>query len=178
MIFPDSLGRPLRLLALDVDGVLTDGIIHIDGAGTEHKRFHVGDGMGIRLLLDAGLKVGLISARNSPAVTRRAQELGLSFAHQGIHGDKWNCLREEIQRSGCEPAQCGFMGDDLIDLPVLCRVGLATAPQDARPEVRQRVHWVAQAAGGRGAVRELAEKILLAQGRWEHIVTGFIPVKD
>ncbi|MBF0147410.1 MAG: phenylphosphate carboxylase subunit delta [Magnetococcales bacterium] len=175
MIFPWHLGRNIRILALDVDGVLTDGVIHLDADGHEHKRFHVTDGLGIRLLLEAGIKVGLITARNSRAVARRAEELSLSFVHQGIRSDKWTCLKEELSRSGFEPAQCACMGDDLIDLPILCRVGLATAPFDARPEVRQRVHWVANAPGGRGAVRELAEGLLMAQGRWENLVAGYVP---
>lgn len=175
MIFPLHRARDVRVVALDVDGVLTDGVIQLDADGREHKRFHVTDGLGIRLLLEAGLHVGLISARCSEAVTRRAAELSLSFVHQGVRGGKWGCLEAELGKVGCRPDQSAFMGDDLIDLEVLCRVGLATAPMDARPEVRQRVHWVASAVGGRGAVRELAEGLLMAQGRWEKSVAGFIP---
>ncbi|HIJ85757.1 MAG TPA: HAD-IIIA family hydrolase, partial [Magnetococcales bacterium] len=151
------------MLALDVDGVLTDGVIHLDAEGHEHKRFHVTDGLGIRLLLEAGLRVGLITARRSVAVAKRAEELSLSFAHMGVRGGKWQCLQGELLKGGIRPDQCACMGDDLIDLEMLCRVGLATAPMDARPEVKQRVHWVASLPGGRGAVRELAEGLLMAQ---------------
>ncbi|MBF0422788.1 MAG: phenylphosphate carboxylase subunit delta [Magnetococcales bacterium] len=175
IMFPQHLGQDIRIVALDVDGVLTDGIIHLDAQGEEHKRFHVSDGLGIRLLLEAGVHVGMISARSSPSVAFRARELSLSFVHQGVQGSKWECLHKELRQRGLEAAQCAAMGDDWVDLDILCRVGLATAPRDARAEVRQRVHWVAQASGGRGAVRELAEELLMAQGKWDAAVAGFLP---
>ncbi|MBF0415528.1 MAG: HAD-IIIA family hydrolase [Magnetococcales bacterium] len=175
MIFPWHLGREIRVVALDCDGVLTDGGIHLDGAGQESKRFHVTDGLGIRLLLDAGIAVGLISARQSQAVSRRGEELSLSFVHQGVRGSKWLCLQAELMKLGCDASQCAAMGDDLVDLDILCRVGLASAPRDAAEEVQRRVHWVASASGGHGAVRELAEGLLMSQGRWETTVARFIP---
>ncbi len=167
-----ELARRVRMVALDVDGVLTDGGIIIDNDGVETKRFYVRDGLGIRLLLDSGIIVGLITARRSDVVAKRAKELSLSFVHQGVK-EKWSCLQEEMARHQVEPGACAFMGDDLIDLPILTRVGLATAPADAAFEVRERVHWVAENPGGRGAVRDLAEAILQAQERWTGIVSRY-----
>ena len=172
MNIPLDLAKKVKMVALDVDGVLTDGGIFIDNAAVEAKRFYVRDGLGIRLLLDSGIKVGLITARNSQVVSRRAQELSLSFVHQGVK-EKWHCLQGEMERAGIESDACAFMGDDLIDLPILSKIGLATAPADAAPEVLERVHWVAQRPGGRGAVRDLAEEILKAQGMWAGIVSRF-----
>ncbi len=137
----------------------------------ESKRFYVRDGLGIRLLLEAGITVGCITARNSPLVTQRGTELGLSFVHQGIK-EKWHCLQNEINGRGLVPRQCAFMGDDLIDLPILSRVGLASAPADADPEVVHRVHWLARRKGGWGAVRELAEGLLRAKGIWDRAVSS------
>ncbi len=164
-------GRAVRLVALDVDGVLTDGGIHLDSAGVESKRFHVRDGLGIRLLLEADYTVGLITARNSPMVAHRGRELGLSFVHQGVK-DKWGCLENELTRHRLTPDRCAFMGDDLIDLPILSRVGFAGAPADADPEVVARVHWLARRRGGRGAVRELAEGLLRARDLWQRAVAS------
>ncbi|MBF0588215.1 MAG: phenylphosphate carboxylase subunit delta [Magnetococcales bacterium] len=173
----DVAGRAakVRLVALDVDGVLTDGgIVHADASAgaMESKRFFVRDGLGLRLLLDQGIKVGLITARCSQLVARRAGELKLSFVHQGVR-DKRACLAEELQRGRLTFDACAFMGDDLQDLPVLTQVGLATAPADASPEVCERVHWVAPKGGGRGAVRDLAELVLKTQGHWDAIVARY-----
>ena len=164
--------KRIRMLALDVDGVLTDGGIIIDNGAVEAKKFFVRDGLGIRLLLDSGIKVGLITARNSQVVSKRAAELSLSFVHQGVKA-KWSCLQAELQKEQITPQECAFMGDDLVDLPILTKIGLATAPADAVPEVKERVHWVARHPGGVGAVRELAEIILQAQGFWDGIVAGY-----
>ncbi|MBF0401449.1 MAG: HAD hydrolase family protein [Magnetococcales bacterium] len=161
------------MVALDVDGVLTDGGIYLDNAGVESKRFYVRDGLGIRMLREAGLSVGLLTARHSPLVAQRAKELSLSFVHQGIK-DKWSCLQEELAKAHLDPVHCAYMGDDLIDLKVLQKVGLSTAPGDADPEVCRRVHWVAGAWGGRGAVRELAENILRTQNRWDNILSALL----
>ncbi|MBF0193789.1 MAG: HAD hydrolase family protein [Magnetococcales bacterium] len=158
------------MVALDVDGVLTDGGILFDNDGVEAKRFSVRDGLGIRLLLDSGIKVGLITARKSAVVEKRAQELSLSFVHQGIK-NKWPCLKAELDREKITPKQCAFMGDDLLDLPILTKVGLSTAPNDAAKEVLERVDWIAAKAGGQGAVRELAQMILKSQGSWDAIVS-------
>ncbi|MBF0096942.1 MAG: HAD hydrolase family protein [Magnetococcales bacterium] len=169
--WPDNKAKAIRMVALDVDGVLTDGVIQLDNNGVESKRFYVRDGLGIRLLLQTGLRVGLITARQSALVTHRANELALSFVHQGTRR-KWPALQEELHKAGLQAEQCLFMGDDLVDLAVLQRVGLATAPADADAEVRSRVDWVASAPGGRGAVREMAEKLLKSQGVWEQLIQG------
>ncbi|MBF0445587.1 MAG: HAD-IIIA family hydrolase [Magnetococcales bacterium] len=158
------------MVALDVDGVLTDGGIFFDNEGIETKRFSVRDGLGIRLLLDSGIKVGLITARKSAVVQKRAQELSLSFVHQGVK-NKWPCLKAELDKEQITPLHCAFMGDDLLDLAILTKVGLATAPEDAAQEVLERVDWVAAKPGGRGAVRDLAEMILKSQGNWAEIVS-------
>ncbi|MBF0379755.1 MAG: HAD-IIIA family hydrolase [Magnetococcales bacterium] len=163
----------IKMVALDVDGVLTDGGIIYDNDGIESKRFSVRDGLGIRLLLDSGIKVGLITARKSAIVEKRAKELSLSFVHQGIK-KKWPCLLAELEKEQITSAQCAFMGDDLLDLPILTKVGLAAAPDDAAHEVLEQVHWVADKAGGQGAVRDLAEMILKSQGKWSDIVSGLV----
>jgi 3-deoxy-D-manno-octulosonate 8-phosphate phosphatase (KDO 8-P phosphatase) len=169
--WPDSKAKEIRMVALDVDGVLTDGIIQLDNNGVESKRFYVRDGMGIRLMLQAGLQVGLITARHSALVTHRANELALSFVHQGTRR-KWPALQEELHKAGLQAHQCLFMGDDLVDLAALQQVGLATAPADADAEVLSRVDWIATAPGGRGAVREMAERLLKSQGVWEQLIQG------
>ncbi|MBF0358158.1 MAG: phenylphosphate carboxylase subunit delta [Magnetococcales bacterium] len=161
------------MVALDVDGVLSDGGISIDNSGIESKRFYVRDGLGIRLLLDSGIKVGLITARKSKVVEKRAKELSLTFVHQGVK-DKWGCLQSEMEQAKLKSTECAFMGDDLIDLAILTKVGLATSPVDAAPEVINHVDWVSQKPGGSGAVRELAEEILKAQNMWDGIINRLI----
>nr|CRH08021.1 3-deoxy-D-manno-octulosonate 8-phosphate phosphatase [Candidatus Magnetococcus massalia] len=165
-------GRRIRLIALDVDGVLTDGGIYYGNAGEELKRFHVRDGLGVRLMVDAGIQVGVITARRSELVARRAKELGMTFIHQGVK-DKWHCFEQQITQLNIPLEQCGFMGDDLIDLPILTRVGLATTPADGHAEVKKRVDWVAPQPGGNGAVRALADQILQLQGHWDGVLAKY-----
>ncbi|MBF0189237.1 MAG: HAD hydrolase family protein [Magnetococcales bacterium] len=162
----------VRLVALDVDGVLTDGGIIWDENGVETKRFSVRDGMGIRLLLDAGYSVGIITARRSRLVERRAEELSLTFLHQKVD-NKWSCLHNELQSRGLSPEHVAFMGDDLVDLPVLRRVGFGAAPADAVQDVVHAAHWQSSQGGGHGAVRQMAETLLKASGRWEKAVSRF-----
>ncbi len=159
----------VRLLLLDVDGVLTDGQVLLHADGSESKQFHVRDGTGIVWAQRAGLMVGLLSARSSPATAQRAAQLAISIVVQGTL-NKLSAYEEILQEHGLADIEVAFMGDDLLDLPVLTRVGLSAAPADAVPEVRARVDWVSQAPGGRGAVRELVEMVLRAQGKWERIV--------
>lgn len=155
----------IKLVALDVDGVLTDGSIHLDADGRELKRFHVADGLGIKHLRDQGLEVAIISGRASPAVAARARELGIAHVHQGVP-DKLAVLGQLLEQLGLTPGQVAYMGDDLPDLTVLRQVGFAVAPADARPEALAAARWVTRAPGGQGAVRELAEHLLRAQGKW------------
>ena len=155
--------RQVRLLLLDVDGVLTDGTIVYTTDGGESKGFNTRDGFGLRLLQDNGVEAGLITARESEAVQRRAADLGLAHVYQGCR-DKLAVYEEILAASGLRPPQTAYMGDDWLDLPLLGRVGLALAPADAVAEVRQRVHYVTGQGGGHGAVREVCDLLLEARG--------------
>src|SRR5262245_28672760 len=146
----------IRMLLFDVDGVLTDGTVVMHSDGSESKHFHIRDGAALVWAQRAGLKVGLLSARTSGATAQRAAQLGIRIVTQGAT-DKSTAYAEILRQSGLDDAAVAFMGDDLLDLPVLTKVGLSAAPADAAPEVRERVDWVSQAGGGRGAVRELIE---------------------
>ncbi|MFO7155549.1 MAG: HAD hydrolase family protein [Pseudomonadota bacterium] len=158
--------RKVELLVLDVDGVLTDGGLYYGPDGEALKRFDVRDGHGIVLCRDAGLPTAILSARVSPAVEARARELRIPFVLQGER-DKGTGLDRLLRRCGLPAEALAYIGDDLNDLPVLARVGFSAAPADARPEVRERVHYVCESRGGHGAVRELCELILRAKGLWE-----------
>jgi 3-deoxy-D-manno-octulosonate 8-phosphate phosphatase (KDO 8-P phosphatase) len=159
----------VRLLLFDVDGVLTDGAILLHADGTESKRFDIRDGTGIVLAERAGIKTGILSARQSAATTERARQLRIPIVRQGAV-DKLETYEEILAAEGLTDVEVAYIGDDLLDLPVLARVGLSAAPADAVPEVRSRVHWVSNRNGGDGAVRELAELILKAQDRWSEMV--------
>jgi len=163
----------VRLLALDVDGTLTDGRLRFGNDGSEIKAFHALDGQGLKLLRDCGIEVALITARSSELVARRAAELGIVHVHQGCH-DKRAALRALCQILAIEPAQIAYMGDDLPDLPALDLAGLAVGPRNAHPWLHPRLHWMTSAAGGEGAVRMLCDLILDAQGRVEAIVQRFL----
>jgi 3-deoxy-D-manno-octulosonate 8-phosphate phosphatase (KDO 8-P phosphatase) len=156
--------KKIRLLLLDVDGVLTDGRIIIDDRGVETKQFHVRDGQGIALLLRAGIEVGFISARASAAVRRRAKELGVRLVRQGVR-DKLQAYNEIKREHGLRDEEIAYVGDDLVDWPLLRRVGLAVCVGDAWRELQPRVHWMTQAFGGAGAVREVSDLLLKAQGK-------------
>ncbi len=157
--------KQVRLLLLDVDGVMTDGRLGFDGSGRELKFFYARDGIGIRLLQRAGLRVGILSGRKARVVELRARELGIDLLLQKSR-DKARGLEEVLRREGLRPEQICYVGDDLVDLPVLLEVGLAIAVADAVPEVKAAVHFVTRKPGGRGAVREICEALLKAQGRW------------
>jgi 3-deoxy-D-manno-octulosonate 8-phosphate phosphatase (KDO 8-P phosphatase) len=175
LLTPDQVNaraRVLKLLLLDVDGVLTDNTIVLPAEGPEAKQFFIRDGLGLGWAQRAGLTVGLLSGRASGATTRRAAELGIELLVQG-QNDKRAAYTQIVTARNLRDDQVAYMGDDLLDLPVLSRVGLATAPADAVDEVRTRVHWVSRHAGGHGAARELVEMILRARGRWDAIVRSF-----
>ncbi len=165
--------RRVRLLLLDVDGVLTDGTVQIASGGGETKAFFIRDGLSLVWARREGLGVGLLSGRPSEATTRRAEELGIEIVVQG-GTDKRGGYREILSTYGYDDESVAYMGDDLVDLPILTRVGLAAAPADAVSDVRERVHWVSRAPGGRGAVRELVELVLRAKGRWQPLVDSFL----
>jgi 3-deoxy-D-manno-octulosonate 8-phosphate phosphatase (KDO 8-P phosphatase) len=153
----------VRLAILDVDGVLTDGRLYYGPEGEALKAFDVRDGHGIRMLLTCGIDVAILSARNSPIVARRAQELGIARVLQG-RGDKAAGFHELLRAAGLAASDTAFIGDDLPDLPVLRSAGFAATVADARDEVKAVVHWIAPCPGGRAAVRAFAEFILRAKG--------------
>ena len=156
----------IRLVGLDVDGVLTDGRLYFGARGETFKAFDVRDGLGIQLLRSAGIVVAIVTGRNSPIVAARARDLGITHVLQGQR-DKHASLQRLMAGNGVAAGECAFMGDDWPDLAVLGCVGLATTVADAPEEVRARVHWVAPSAGGRGAVRDLTSLLLRAQGRFD-----------
>jgi 3-deoxy-D-manno-octulosonate 8-phosphate phosphatase (KDO 8-P phosphatase) len=144
----------IRLLALDVDGVLTDGQLHFDNSGNETKAFSTRDGFGMKALQKFGITLAIITGRESNIVRDRAQQLGISLVYQGQE-DKTIAMNDILSRTGCDEEEVCYAGDDWIDLPLLLRVGLAVTVADADPVVQQKVHWVTTRPGGRGAVREL-----------------------
>ncbi len=154
--------KEIRLLLLDVDGVLTDGTLHYSGASGESKSFHTQDGFGIRLLQEAGIDVGVITARQSEVVARRAGELRMRYIYQGMRNKK-EALKEILQVSGYRPFQVAYMGDDWLDLVLLQQVGFAIAPANAVREVKEVAHFVTERAGGSGAVRDACDLILEAK---------------
>ncbi len=163
----------IRLLVLDVDGVLTDGNIIYTDSGEEIKCFHVRDGHGLRMLQQAGVDVALITGRQSAAVTHRAQNLRLAHVFQGVR-DKVAILQSLQASLGVSPQETAVMGDDLVDLAMMRQAGLAVAVADAAAEVKERAHLVTSAPGGFGAVRELCELVLKAQGVWEDLLKRYL----
>jgi 3-deoxy-D-manno-octulosonate 8-phosphate phosphatase (KDO 8-P phosphatase) len=161
--------RRIELLLLDVDGVLTDGRIIYGDEGGEIKSFHVRDGSGLKLWQMAGKQSALITGRRSAVVAIRAAELGMGYVFQGV-ADKRVAWEQLLAQSGVPAEQICCVGDDLPDLPLLRRCGLAVAVADACAEVRAAAHYVTQVPGGRGAVREIIEWLLRSQGRWEELV--------
>jgi 3-deoxy-D-manno-octulosonate 8-phosphate phosphatase (KDO 8-P phosphatase) len=166
---PNTRAARIKLLLLDVDGVLTDGKVLMHADGTESKRFDIKDGAALVWAQRVGLRVGLLSARPSVVTERRAAELRIRLLVQS-HGPKVRAYQQILRRERLEDADIAYMGDDLLDLPVLARVGFSAAPADAVADVRTRVDFVSQAGGGNGAVRELVELLLRAQGLWEPFV--------
>ena len=164
-----EIAKPIRLILSDVDGVLTDGSIIIDNAGIESKSFYVRDGLGIKLWQRAGFTFGFLTARNSQIVKLRAAELGIDIVRQGS-SEKLPVARQLFTEIGIDPSEVCYIGDDLQDLPVLWEVGLPVAVADAAIEVRGVAKWVTEQPGGRGAVREIVERLLKAKGSWEHCI--------
>ena len=163
----------IKLMIIDVDGVLTDGRIFCSDSGEEQTVFHVKDGSGITYWHRVGLKSAIISGRNSRAVEHRAKELGISDVHQGAQF-KLDAYEKIIGRHKIKDSEVCYIGDDLIDLPVLRRVGFSVAVPDAPEEVLSKVDYVTKAPGGGGAVSEVVEKILKAQGKWEEILKRYL----
>jgi 3-deoxy-D-manno-octulosonate 8-phosphate phosphatase (KDO 8-P phosphatase) len=175
----DARARDIRLLTCDVDGVLTDGRVYMDDDGRESKAFHALDGVGIRMLADAGIAVGWITGSSAPAVAHRARLLDVRHVIQNA-SDKLTPWRALVESLRIAPAQCAHIGDDLPDLPIMQACGFAATVPHAPLAVRNRAHYVTMREGGLGAVRELAELILAAQGKLPdagalRAVPGFLP---
>ena len=168
----DQRCQPIRLILSDVDGVLTDGRIVFDNQGIETKRFHVRDGIGVRLWQKAGCRFGLITHRSSNIVKMRVAELEIEIIRQGID-NKLTAMRGILDELQLTPAQVCYIGDDLPDLPVVRVVGFGVAVGDACAELRQSAHYVTTLPGGAGAVRETIELILKAQSRWEDLIQAY-----
>ena len=162
----------IRLLLLDVDGVMTDGGIIYDGTGLETKVFNVKDGHGIKMLQRHGIAVGIITGRTSLVVDIRAKELGIDLVYQGAL-KKLESYLDVKQKTGFSDSQIAYVGDDVIDVPVMRRVIFAAAPADGLLEARTAAHYVTAAAGGRGAVREVCDLILKGRGFWDEIATRY-----
>ena len=166
--------RRLRLMIFDVDGVLTDGTLYFSETGAELKAFNARDGHGLKMLKESGVEIAILSARRSRAVEVRAAELGITLVEQGA-SDKRAAFENLIGRLRTSAAAAGYMGDDWVDLPVLARCGFAASVPEAPELVRERVHHVTRAAGGRGAAREVCELIMRAQGTLERAIARELP---
>ncbi len=163
----------VRLFIFDVDGVLTDGSLSYGPDGEIVKTFNVQDGLGIKLLQEAGIKTAIISARRTPIVLARAKDLGIEYVHQGGH-DKLTPFKALLEQLGLGAEQVAFIGDDVVDLPILSRVGFAVSVPNGRQEVHARAHYITEAAGGRGAVREACEYVLRATGNYDRVMAQFL----
>jgi len=164
--------KPIKLLILDVDGVLTDGKIIYNDRGEEIKAFHVRDGHGLKLLMRAGIGIALITGRKSKVVLHRARDLGIKNVYQRVT-NKIEVYEKILKGKKLKDENVGFVGDDLVDIPVLKRVGFSAAVGDAIPEVREVADYVASKKGGEGAVREICELLLKVQNKWEEITERY-----
>jgi len=176
-VLPSDLkerARIVRLLVLDVDGVLTDGTLYYSADGEELKAFNIQDGLGIKMLQAAGLETAIISGRGSAALERRAQNLAIGHLYQGVE-HKLAAFQELLRKLGLSPAQAACMGDDLPDLALLARCGLGVTVPEAPDIVRARAHYVTRRPGGRGAVREACELILEAQDQLHGQLAKYLP---
>ena len=162
----------VRLLAMDVDGVLTDGLIYYSSSGDELKAFNIKDGLGIKLIQKVGVRVAIITGRQSEIVARRARELGIEDVVQG-RDDKRQALLELCQRHNISMEECAYMGDDMQDLGAIIAAGLGMTVADASPTVREAADWRSRYNGGCGAVREACEFILSAKGEWSALAADF-----
>jgi 3-deoxy-D-manno-octulosonate 8-phosphate phosphatase (KDO 8-P phosphatase) len=163
----------IRIAIFDIDGVMTDGGLHYTDDGHELKTFNVQDGLGLKFLQRNGIELAIITGRTGGVVTRRADDLGIAHVFLGV-GNKGEAAGKLLAQLGFDWSACAFMGDDLIDLPAMRRCGLAIAPANARPQVRERAHLVTETRGGHGAVREAAEFILNAQGKFDAVLQSYL----
>ena len=163
----------IRMLVLDVDGVLTDGRLYFDNQGNEMKAFCTRDGLGLRALQSQGTELALITGRQSEIVAQRAAQLGITRVYQG-RNDKLNAFNDLLSDTGMDEQKVCYAGDDWIDIPVLDRVGLSVSVADADPVVKNRVHWVTSLGGGKGAVREICDLLLAARGLDQRVLDGIL----
>lgn len=165
--------KKIKLLILDVDGVLTDGKLLFDGQGREYKSFHARDGHGIKLLRQTGVEVAVISGRKSNSVTLRMKDLGIEYVYQGQE-DKVMAFNEIIRSLSIQAEEAAHVGDDLLDLPIMRRVGLSVAVNDANFAVKEYADWCTSLSGGQGAVREVCDFIMQAQGNLEAVINSYL----
>lgn len=168
----EERAKKIKLFIMDVDGVLTDGRIIYGDDGTEYKSFDVRDGHAIKLAKRAGLKIAIISGRSSDIILRRVKELGIDLLYQDVH-DKIEVYEKILKENNLKDEEVAYIGDDLVDLPVLRRVGLSIAVEDAIPQVKEEVSLITKSPGGRGAVRETIEFILISKGLWEDVIKKY-----
>ena len=167
--------KQIRLIVFDVDGVLTDGGLTIGDDGQEYKTFNTQDGLGMKLLKNSGVQMAIITGRTSKVVTQRAESTGVAHFYQGVD-DKLTAFNDLIEKLNIAPEQAAFMGDDVVDMPPMLRCGLSIAVPAAPDSVKNRAHYVTQKEGGRGAVREVCELIMEAQGNLETQMAPFFQV--
>lgn len=165
--------KDIKLLLLDVDGVLTDGNLIYSHEGKESKSFNTQDGFGLRMLQDAGVEVGIITARSSEALERRSQDLKITLLYQGT-ANKLIAYKEIVKATGLKPFEIAYMGDDWLDMVLLKRVGLAAAPANAVTEVKEMAHYTTEQSGGHGAVREICDLILEAKGKYKELYQQYM----
>jgi 3-deoxy-D-manno-octulosonate 8-phosphate phosphatase (KDO 8-P phosphatase) len=179
---PSDDARRVRLVVLDVDGVLTEAGVYVgsdeEGRALELKRFDIQDGLGVKLLQQAGIEVALVSGRFSRATALRAEELGITECHQDNGARKVRAILGILERMGIGWENVAMVADDIPDLAVVRRVGLPVAVANAQPEIRREASWVTRASGGRGAVREFARALLVARGEWEELVEAYTRARD
>jgi 3-deoxy-D-manno-octulosonate 8-phosphate phosphatase (KDO 8-P phosphatase) len=165
--------KNIKLLVLDVDGVMTDGGLTIGDDGQEYKTFHAHDGLGMKLLKSAGVELAIITGRTSNVVTKRAESTGVAHFYQGAE-DKLAAFNDLIQKNNLDAKQCAFMGDDVVDLPPMLKCGLAIAVPNSPELVLKHAHYVTQKSGGHGAVREICELLMHAQGTFDAVMAKFL----
>ncbi len=168
-----SKAAQTKLIIFDVDGVLTDGGLYYGSEGESIKRFHSLDGLGIKLVQQFGISSAIITARQSPIVQRRAIDLGIEHVFQGVH-DKRSAFKQLLAATGIPASACTYLGDDIIDLPILCQVGFAVAVANAHAAVKARVDYITIASGGNGAAREVCDLVLHAQGNSEAALAPYL----